>query len=48
LRLQVLGNWLKTWESVLGRKNEMLSRMVILDGRDKSELEKPGKRVGDQ
>jgi len=32
-----------------GKKvNELLSRMVVLDGRDKSELEKLGRRVGDQ
>lgn len=30
------------------KENELLSRMVVLDGRDKSELEKLGRRVGDQ
>ena len=29
-------------------ENGMLSKMVILDGRDKSELEKLGRRMGDQ
>jgi len=44
-----------TWElaknigtSFGNEENELLSRMVVLDGRDKSEFKKLGRRVGDQ